>query len=105
MSTASDDCKAPAQVAHCAESVEGNAPLIIPDYYPEDCWPGVDASVQRFFDLDMYTDSWFIDAGTSDVTQMALNKRGLCLRGGENPPLVCGPSCGSAGANNAHNVG
>lgn len=91
-SRATVHCTAPAQVAHCAESVQGKTPLIIPDYYPEDCWPGVDPDAQTFFDLDMYKDSWFIDAGTSDVTKMALNKRGLCFRGGENPPLVCGPS-------------
>lgn len=77
-----------AQVAHCAQSVEGKEPLIIPSYYPADCWPGTTTSALTFFDLDLYKDSWFIDAGTSDVTKMGLNKRGLAMKGGLNPPLV-----------------
>lgn len=84
----------PAQVAYCGKSVEADVPLIIPGYYPEDAWPGM--PVECFFGRDMYEDSWFVDAGTSDVTKMRLNKRGLAVRGGYNPPQVSDHLCHDA---------
>lgn len=77
------------QVANCAQSVEGDAPLVIPSYYPENCWPDALTSAGYLFGTDMYEAAWFMDAGTSDVTRMRLNKRGMAVRGGNNPAVVC----------------
>jgi hypothetical protein len=84
------DCPA---VASCAQQNIGDAPVDLKPYFSAGymkswTWPRLHPDVEHIWPRWAREIAWHCDAGTLDLTRLALFKRGLGCVGGDNPPVV-----------------